>query len=409
MLLCAGDTGFNAAKTFDLEVWLPSGGGPIARSARVRTAPISKRAARRFASAATPKAKPELVHTLNGSGLAIGRTLVAISRTTSAPTAACAFPPLCTRTPDSIASNCLHKYAARDRSPQSRQQYRLAAGGGRRRFQRGRGRVFAFLGPTGRGKPPRSTPWWDSASITAGSIAIFGHDVERDWRAARRLVGVAPQEYTFDRYLSIRDVLIYQAGYYGLPRRAVRARADELLERFQLDSKADQLFTKLSGGMKRRLTLARALVHSPRLLVLDEPTAGVDVELRLEIWELVRELNAEGTTILLTTHDSKRRETCAATRHHRGRAHDHRAARRRRYCTIAGAIACASPWIARPTRLSRGISPRREARPKRRRGDEDGGQGSVGHAFFRRDRADRRAHPRRGAAPHELTRRISRP
>jgi ABC-2 type transport system ATP-binding protein len=140
------------------------------------------------------------------------------------------------------------------------------------------------------------------ASITAGSIAVFGHDVVRDWRAARRLIGLAPQEYSFDRYLCIRDVLIYQAGYYGVPRREVAPRADELLERFGLSSKAYQTFTNLSGGMKRRLTLARALIHNPRLLILDEPTAGVDVELRLELWELVRKLNADGMTVLLTTH-----------------------------------------------------------------------------------------------------------
>jgi ABC-2 type transport system ATP-binding protein len=104
-------------------------------------------------------------------------------------------------------------------------------------------------------------------------------------------------------------VLIYQAGYYGLRPRDVRARADELLERFGLASKANDVYTKLSGGMKRRLSLARALIHSPRLLILDEPTAGVDVELRLELWDLLRELNAAGTTIFLTTHYLEEAET----------------------------------------------------------------------------------------------------
>jgi len=113
---------------------------------------------------------------------------------------------------------------------------------------------------------------------------------------------LAPQEYNFDRYLSIRDVLIYQAGYYGIPKRLIEDRADELLERFGLGEKRNVEYTKLSGGMKRRLTLARALVHSPKLLILDEPTAGVDVELRLELWELLQRLNAEGITIFLTTH-----------------------------------------------------------------------------------------------------------
>ena len=131
---------------------------------------------------------------------------------------------------------------------------------------------------------------------------MFGHDVVREWRTARPLVGLAPQEFNFDRYLTIRDVLIYQAGYYGLSGPAVKRRADELLERFGLASKSDQFYTKLSGGLKRRLTLARAMIHQPRMLVLDEPTAGVDVELRLELWELARELNRNGTTIFLTTH-----------------------------------------------------------------------------------------------------------
>jgi len=124
----------------------------------------------------------------------------------------------------------------------------------------------------------------------------------REWRAARALVGLAPQEYNFDRYLSIRDVLIYQAGYYGLRGPAVRKRADDLLERFALTSKANETFVRLSGGMKRRLTLARALIHEPQLLILDEPTAGVDVELRIELWDFLRDLNAAGTTIILTTH-----------------------------------------------------------------------------------------------------------
>jgi ABC-2 type transport system ATP-binding protein len=122
------------------------------------------------------------------------------------------------------------------------------------------------------------------------------------WREARRLVGVSPQEFNFDRYLSIRDVLIYAAGYFGLRGREVGERADMLLERFGLTSKAGVEYTKLSGGQKRRLTLARALIHQPKVLILDEPTAGVDVELRLELWEWLRMLNAEGLTIFLTTH-----------------------------------------------------------------------------------------------------------
>jgi ABC-2 type transport system ATP-binding protein len=165
-----------------------------------------------------------------------------------------------------------------------------------------RGDFFAFLGPNGAGKTTTINAIVGLATITSGAIEIFGFDNQRAWRQARRLVGLAPQEYNFDRYLSIRDILIYQAGYYGLRGAAVRKRADDLLARFELTSKSGETFMKLSGGMKRRLSLARALIHEPELLILDEPTAGVDVELRIELWELLRELNARGTTIILTTH-----------------------------------------------------------------------------------------------------------
>ncbi|GAC1400303.1 MAG: ABC transporter ATP-binding protein [Vulcanimicrobiaceae bacterium] len=165
-----------------------------------------------------------------------------------------------------------------------------------------RGDFFGFLGPNGAGKTTSINAIVGLATITSGTIEIFGHDTVRAWRDARRLVGLAPQEYNFDRYLSIRDVLIYQAGYYGIRGAAVRRRADDLLERFGLTSKANDTFVRLSGGMKRRLSLARALIHEPQLLILDEPTAGVDVELRIELWTMLRELNAAGTTIILTTH-----------------------------------------------------------------------------------------------------------
>jgi ABC-2 type transport system ATP-binding protein len=164
------------------------------------------------------------------------------------------------------------------------------------------GEFFGLLGRNGAGKTTTINAIVGLANITSGSIALFGHDVVRDWRTARGMVGLAPQEYNFDRYLNIRDVLVYQAGYYGLRGKDVERRADMLLDRFDLASKAKQTFIKLSGGMKRRLTLARALIHQPRLLILDEPTAGVDVELRLELWSLLRELNTNGTTIILTTH-----------------------------------------------------------------------------------------------------------
>jgi ABC-2 type transport system ATP-binding protein len=164
------------------------------------------------------------------------------------------------------------------------------------------GEFFGLLGPNGAGKTTTINSIVGLSSITAGRIGLFGLDVEKDWRAARRTVGLSPQEYNFDRYLNIRDVLLYQAGYYGFRGKAIANRADELLERFDLTSKAKQPFTRLSGGMKRRLTIARALMHQPKLLILDEPTAGVDVELRIELWSFLQGLNRDGTTIILTTH-----------------------------------------------------------------------------------------------------------
>jgi ABC-2 type transport system ATP-binding protein len=164
------------------------------------------------------------------------------------------------------------------------------------------GEFFGFLGRNGAGKTTTINAIVGLARKMRGTIRIFGFDADREWREARRLIGLAPQEFNFDRYLSIRDVLIFQAGYYGLRGRAVTQRADALLERFGLTSKARLEYTKISGGQKRRLTLARALIHEPRLLILDEPTAGVDVEQRLELWDLLRRLNDEGLTIFLTTH-----------------------------------------------------------------------------------------------------------
>jgi ABC-2 type transport system ATP-binding protein len=164
------------------------------------------------------------------------------------------------------------------------------------------GEFFGFLGRNGAGKTTTINAIVGLARKTSGRIHVFGFDIDREWRTARRFIGLAPQEFNFDRYLSIRDVLIFQAGYYGLRGKAVVERADALLERFGLSSRARVEYTKISGGQKRRLTLARALIHEPQLLILDEPTAGVDVEQRLELWDLLRRLNAEGLTIFLTTH-----------------------------------------------------------------------------------------------------------
>jgi ABC-2 type transport system ATP-binding protein len=164
------------------------------------------------------------------------------------------------------------------------------------------GEFFGFLGPNGAGKTTTINAIAGLARKTGGNIRIFGYDTESQWRSARSLVGLSPQEYNFDRYLSLRDVLIFAAGYYGLRGKTVAERADMLLERFGLTAHAHLEYTKISGGQKRRLSLARALIHEPSLLILDEPTAGVDVELRLELWDWLRALNDDGLTIFLTTH-----------------------------------------------------------------------------------------------------------
>lgn len=164
------------------------------------------------------------------------------------------------------------------------------------------GEFFGFLGPNGAGKTTTINAIVGLVSFQEGSIRVCGYDVAQEYRQARSCIGLSPQEFNFDRYLSIREVLVYTAGYFGIPSGEAKARADRMLKQFDLYSKRDQDFTKLSGGMKRRLSLARALVYQPRLLILDEPTAGVDVELRLELWEVLSTLNREGLTILLTTH-----------------------------------------------------------------------------------------------------------
>lgn len=164
------------------------------------------------------------------------------------------------------------------------------------------GEFFGFLGPNGAGKTTTINAMVGLVNFQEGRILLHGHDAVKDYRNARSCVGLAPQEFNFDRYLSILEVLIYTAGYHGIPYREGKARATELLKQFDLYSKRDVDFMKLSGGMKRRLTLARALVQKPKILILDEPTAGIDVELRLELWELLRNLNRQGLTIFLTTH-----------------------------------------------------------------------------------------------------------
>ncbi|MEO7744015.1 MAG: ABC transporter ATP-binding protein [Usitatibacter sp.] len=162
------------------------------------------------------------------------------------------------------------------------------------------GEFFALLGPNGAGKTTLISALGGLARPDAGTLAVMGHDVQRDFRAARRAVGIVPQEIVFDPFFTVRETLRIQSGYFGL--RENNSWVDELIERLGLVAKADANMRSLSGGMKRRVMVAQALVHRPAVIVLDEPTAGVDVELRQALWSFVRGLNEAGHTILLTTH-----------------------------------------------------------------------------------------------------------
>jgi len=164
------------------------------------------------------------------------------------------------------------------------------------------GEFFGLLGPNGAGKSTLIHCTTGLAQPTSGEIRVFGHDAIDSYAEARQAVGLAPQELNLDWFLTAEETLDYHGGYFGMPRRERKERAAELLDTFSLTDKRDERTRTLSGGMKRRLVLARALMHRPRLLILDEPTAGVDVELRLELWHYVQLINSEGTTILLTTH-----------------------------------------------------------------------------------------------------------
>ena len=171
------------------------------------------------------------------------------------------------------------------------------------------GEIFALLGPNGAGKTTLIHCTAGLARMDQGSIFVFGHDVVREYRTTRRLVGLVPQEIHFDPFFTPFEALMIQTGLMGLP--ADAEWAEQLLETFALADKRDAYTRTLSGGMKRRLLVAKALVHRPRLLFLDEPTAGVDVELRKELWNEVRRLRDQGTTIILTTHHLEEAEQLA--------------------------------------------------------------------------------------------------
>jgi ABC-2 type transport system ATP-binding protein len=137
---------------------------------------------------------------------------------------------------------------------------------------------------------------------TEGTVEVFGHDLDRDPEGVKACLGLVPQEFNFNLFLPVVEVVVNQAGYYGIPRREARERAEHYLRKLELWDRRNSEMRLLSGGLKRRLMIARALVHRPRLLILDEPTAGVDIEIRRAMWIFLRELNAQGTTIILTTH-----------------------------------------------------------------------------------------------------------
>ncbi|MFC7115060.1 ATP-binding cassette domain-containing protein [Natronoarchaeum sp. GCM10025703] len=164
------------------------------------------------------------------------------------------------------------------------------------------GEFFGLLGPNGAGKTTFINILVGLARKSGGDAHVFGHDVVEEYQDARNAIGLAPQEFNVDRFFPIREVLMHKAGYHGIPEDEAERRAEYALERVGIAHKGDERFDWLSGGMKRRFLLARALVTDPDLLILDEPTAGVDVQLRHDIWEVIQQLNDEGTTVLLTTH-----------------------------------------------------------------------------------------------------------
>ena len=164
------------------------------------------------------------------------------------------------------------------------------------------GDFFALLGPNGAGKSTAIGIISSLVNRSGGTVSIFGHDIDKQRNAAKRCLGLVPQEFNFNVFEPVLEILINQAGYYGLERRLAKQRAEYYLKKLELWDKRGSSARDLSGGMKRRLMIARALVHEPRILILDEPTAGVDIEIRRSMWEFMREINRNGTTIILTTH-----------------------------------------------------------------------------------------------------------
>ena len=164
------------------------------------------------------------------------------------------------------------------------------------------GDFFALLGPNGAGKTTLIGIVTSLVNKTAGTASVFGHDIDTDLERAKGCIGIVPQELNFNQFESPLTIVVNQAGFYGIPRPLAQQRAEKYLRQLQLWDKRNGMSRGLSGGMKRRLMIARALMHEPRLLILDEPTAGVDIEIRRSMWEFLRGINEAGTTIILTTH-----------------------------------------------------------------------------------------------------------
>ena len=165
-----------------------------------------------------------------------------------------------------------------------------------------KGDFFALLGPNGAGKSTTIGIICSLVRKTEGVVTIFGHDIDKDFSIAKQFVGVVPQEFNFNQFEKPIEILVAQAGYYGIKANIALERAEKYLKQLGLWERRNEISRTLSGGMKRRLMIARALIHEPQLLVLDEPTAGVDIELRRSMWEFLKEINDQGTTIILTTH-----------------------------------------------------------------------------------------------------------
>jgi ABC-2 type transport system ATP-binding protein len=164
------------------------------------------------------------------------------------------------------------------------------------------GDFFALLGPNGAGKSTTIGIISSLVNATSGAVTIFGHDLQKDRERAKTCIGLVPQEINFNQFETVKHIVQIQAGYYGIGQKEARQRTERCLKQMDLWTQRDTISRRLSGGMKRRVMIARAMVHSPKLLILDEPTAGVDIEIRRSMWELMEEVNRQGTTIILTTH-----------------------------------------------------------------------------------------------------------